>query len=126
MLFSLKNSFSLYLFIGLINTVIGYIIIFSLMIIKFSPEISNFIGYMVCIFLSFYLNEKYNFKSNVKYSKGLAKFLIAMGIAYLFNLASVEISIKILSINSYVSQILGGVVYTITGYLLSKFFVFKV
>jgi len=126
MLFSLKNSFSIYLFIGIINTIIGYFIIFTLMWFKFSPELSNFIGYFVSIFLSFYLNERYNFKSGVKYSKGLIKFFISMGIAYLLNLGCVVVSIEIFKINSYFAQILGGVVYTLTGYLLSKFFVFRI
>ena len=50
--------------------------------------------------------------------------MFSMVISYILNLIVMSFSYRILEINVYISQILGGFVYTFTGYLLSKNWVF--
>ena len=87
-------------------------------------ELSNFIGYLVGFFISYFLNKKFNFKSTNSHKKDLPKFIISMGIAYIMNLIVLFITYRIFVINVYLSQILAGVVYVFVGYLMSKFWVF--
>ena len=130
------NSFSLegkenlkeflrYILVGGFNTLIGYTIIASLFYVGFFPELSNFIGYFIVIFISYFLNKKYTFRSEGSYKKNLTRFILSMLIAYLFNLLTFEIFYRILSVNIYLSQIYAVVVYALIGYFLSKKWVFK-
>jgi len=121
----MSSTFLKYIFIGVINTLCGYGIIFVLMYKNISPEISNFIGYFIGFFISYYLNKKYNFKSNNSHLNDLSKFVVSMGIAYFVNLIVLIICYKKFGINVYVSQVIAGITYTITGYFLSKIWVFK-
>lgn len=47
-----------------------------------------------------------------------------MLMAYILNFITLKICLS-LSINPYISQILAGEVYTVSGFLLSKFWVFR-
>ena len=121
----IKSHFSIYLLIGLFNTSIGYIVIFYLTYINVMPEVSNFIGYFIGVFSSYFINKKYNFKSNNKHKKELPKFLLSMLISYVINLLILIICYRVLDWNVYLSHALAGIAYTITGYLMSKYFVFQ-
>ena len=122
----ISNSVINYIFIGVINTLFGYGVIFLLLYINMEAEIANFIGYFLGFFLSYYLNKKYNFKSNKSHREDLPKFIISMAISYILNLTVMVISYRVLNIDVYISQIIGGLVYTISGYILSKIWVFKI
>ena len=113
-----------YLLVGVINTIFGYAIIFTLLYFRVIAEISNFIGYFVSIFISFYLNKYFSFNDDSKNKIQIFKFIISMGTSYISNLAIMSFSYRFLSINAYISQILGGFGYIFIGYLLSKNWVF--
>ena len=55
-----------YLLVGVINTIFGYAIIFTLLYFGVIAKISNFIGYFVSIFISFYLNKYFSFNDDSK------------------------------------------------------------
>ena len=115
-----------YLTIGVFNTLVGYIFIFTLMNVGFSPELSNFIGYSSLLLVSYILNKKFNFKSKKDHSEELPKFVVSMLIAYSLNLISLMFFIHVVTIDQYLSQILSGIVYRGSGYILSKIWVFSV
>ncbi|MBQ3674880.1 MAG: GtrA family protein, partial [Campylobacter sp.] len=52
------------------------------------------------------------------------KFISSMLIAWSLNFITLKICLKF-GVNPYISQIIAGAIYTITGYLLSKIWVFK-
>jgi putative flippase GtrA len=95
------------------------------MFIGINPEASNLFGYTLVIFISYFLNKKYTFGNQNNHSKELPRFLVSMGIAYILNLVTLMVCNRFFEINVYVSQILAGGIYTMSGYLLSKFWVFK-
>jgi putative flippase GtrA len=86
-------------------------------------EIANFLGYVIGICLSYFLNSKFTFKAKRTALKAL-KFTIAMGIAYCLNLGFLSISYRIYDIDVYLAQCLAGVIYTVSGFLLCRYFVF--
>ena len=114
-----------YVFIGFVVTLIGYIVIFTLMYKGVSPEISNILGYIIGIGISFFLNKRYTFKAQGNIVSQFLKFGFSMGISYAANLLTLIISFRIFGVNAYISQILAGGVYTVTGYILSKNWVFR-
>lgn len=121
----LSNSFIKYIIVGAINTTASFIIIFYLMYKGAIPEIANFIGYISGVLLSYLLNKYFTFKSKNKHTKEFIKFSICMGIAYLINLFTLIIFYRYFEINEYISQIISAVFYTLSGYLLSKFYAFR-
>lgn len=115
-----------YLLIAGINTLFGYIIIFSLIFSGVTAELSNFAGYAIGILLSFYLNKKYNFKSKQYRKSEFGKFVASMLISYLANLAVLSITYRALNMNVYFAQVIGGVVYTSCGYCMTNYWVFEI
>lgn len=113
-----------YLTVGILNTIIGFGIIFGFMLLGISPEISNLSGYAVGMIFSYFMNKIYTFKSNKKSKIEFIKFIISMLIAYILNFITLKICLN-LGINPYICQILSNIVYTASGFLLSKFWVFK-
>ncbi len=121
----LRYSFIKYLLVGVINTIVGLGIIFTLMYCRFTPEIANIIGYSVGIIVSYILNKYFTFHSNNSHKKDFFRFVIAMGIAYVINLIVLSVSYRYFGINKYISQIIAGICYTISGYVLNKFYTFR-
>ena len=117
-----------YLLVGILNTIVGFGLIFLLMWHGFSPEISNIIGYGVGICFSFVMNKVFTFKSKQASKKAnlaeFIKFISSMLIAWGLNFITLKICLNF-GVNAYISQIISGGIYTITGYLLSKIWVFK-
>ncbi len=114
-----------YLIVGIINTIVGYGIIFSLMYIGISPEISNLIGYSIGICVSYVLNKIYTFQSKAHPRNEFPKFVASLLIAYGLNFLTLVFCVRVIHINAYVSQIISGVVYTLSGFLLAKYFAFR-
>lgn len=110
---------------GVANTIFGYSLIFVFMYIGLTPEISNFIGYFFGIILSYFLNKYYTFKIKTQDKKEFVFFFASMIASYIINLAVLIICYKALNLNTYLSQIIAGIFYTISGFLFSKYFVFK-
>lgn len=113
-----------YMIIGVLNTIIGYSVMFSLMLINIMPELSNFFSYAVGIIISYFLNKKYNFKSTRRHQKEFPKFLLSMLFGYSLNLLTLIILHRTYKVNPYLSQIIAGTIYIISGYTLSNKWVF--
>lgn len=120
------NIFYKYLIVGVINTIIGYGIIFSLMYFGSSPEISNLAGYAVGICISYVLNKLYTFKSKVHPKKEFPKFAASLLLAYGLNFLTLIFCVRVIHINAYVSQIISGAVYTLSGFAFARYFAFSV
>jgi len=119
------KTFIKYISVGIVNTLFGYGVIFLCLYIGITAEISNFFGYVVGFFISYLLNKKYSFKSKARYYKDLPKFFIGMAIAYVSNFIVLILLYRLLEVNKYTSQICAGIVYTLVGYVLSKFWIFR-
>ena len=117
-----------YLLVGILNTIVGFGLIFLLMWRGFSPELANIIGYAVGICFSFVMNRIFTFQSKQTSKKAnlreFIKFVSSMLIAWSLNFITLKICLK-MGVNAYLAQIISGGIYTITGYLLSKIWVFK-
>jgi putative flippase GtrA len=120
-----KHHFFRYIFIGIFNTITGYGITFYLFYLGTMAELSNFLGYAIGILLSYFLNKKYNFKSNNSHIKDFPKFAISMFTAYIVNLIILIIIFRYYELSFYLAQVLASVGYVLVGYILSKHYVFR-
>lgn len=121
----LLNSAIIYGLVGVVNTFVCWVVMFSLMYFGAIPEIANVFGYIVGFLNSYLLNKKFTFKSNNSHKQDFIRFGVAMGIAYVANFLALLLLYRGMGVNEYISQILATIVYTIVGYLISRFWAFK-
>lgn len=120
------NYFSKFILVGICNTVLGYIIIFSLMyLLNISPEISNIAGYSVGLIVSYFLNRNFTFQSTQAKRREFLRFFLVFCIAYVANFLMLEILIYEFGTNYGLSQILAGAVYILFSFFMNKSYVFE-
>ena len=120
------KKFLRYLLSGFINTLATYITsIIFLKIFNLFLLFSNFLGYVVGIFVSFYLNRNFVFKSKKpEIKKQFYKFIFACLISYFINLIFLIIFSYIFKLKDDFSQILSMATYSISFYILSNKYIF--
>jgi putative flippase GtrA len=121
------KQFSWFLAVGMINTLFGYLVIFCCMyLLQLSPEFSNIIGYGFGLLLSYRLHRNYTFKSSQEQRREFIRFLGVFFLSYGANFAVLVILINSSAVHEGLSQLLAGLVYIGTFYLLNKYYVFRV
>ena len=121
------QQFYKYTIVGFVNTAISIGLILILVYANVNPIRANAIGYCVGFGISFILNRNYTFLAS-KNSLLINQFLknvVVFFISYGCNLAIILMMSFIKSEWVYTNQIIGWVVFYITGFLGSKIFVFK-
>ncbi len=120
------NYFPKFIFVGVINTALGYLIIFSsLYLLKISPEISNALGYGVGLLISYILNRCFTFNSSQVKHKEFLRFFTVFCIAYATNFIVLLFLIHRCGVSDGLSQILAGMVYVSTSFFMNKHYVFE-
>jgi putative flippase GtrA len=110
---------------GLINTLVGFIVIFTAMALGATPLLANCAGYAVGFFLGFVLSKKFVFRANGHFVSESLRYLLAFAAAFLANLAILRVALDVFSINPYLAQFGAAASYTILMYLLTRYFVFR-
>lgn len=111
--------------VGVANTIVGLGFSFFLVFIGVLPELANTLGIIAGMINSYFLNKRFTFKSQNSHKSDFVRFCIAMGISYAVNMLIFTLSFRIFGINEYISILIASVAYTITGYLISRFWAFK-
>lgn len=120
------NQFSRFLSVGVANTALGYAVIFGCMYLAgLSPEISNAAGYAAGLLLSYFLNRHFTFRSAQRRNAEFLRFGIVFLVSYTANLAVLTFLVRTLEVHGGLSQLIAGVFYIGTAYLLNKHYVFR-
>lgn len=120
------KQFARYLLVGLLNTGVGYAIIFGCMYgLGLSPVLSNALGYGCGMIISYRLNRRFTFRATQTGPGTAVKFVVVNGIAYLANLLALVLLIEQFNVHEGVSQVLASAIYVITAFLMNKHFVFR-
>jgi GtrA-like protein. len=83
------------------------------------------VGYAVGISVSYVLNKIYTFQSKAHPKKEFPKSVLSLLASYTLNFLTLVLCIHILKINPYISQIISGAVYTLSGFVFLKYFAFR-
>ena len=116
-------QFFKYNIVGIVNTLVGFSIIFLLMFVGLTPTVSNAIGYGLGAILSYFLNRRYIFKAENNSQTQMLRFFMVLGVAYMLNYVALQWLLGVM--NPYGAQVLSAMVYTVSSFTLAKFFVFK-
>ncbi len=109
---------------GIINTVLGYGLIFALQALGASPYIANAVGYGVGFVISFFLQKRFVFGSSGRTSNEAIRFVVAFLAAYSANFFMLYVLLTA-GINPYLAQIGGFGTYFVAMFLISKVWVFR-
>jgi putative flippase GtrA len=120
------SQFFRFLLVGVANTALGYLVIFGCMYLAgLSPEFSNLIGYAFGLIVSYLLNRNYTFKSLQSRRTEFVRFVLVFLIAYAANFLILVALVRWWDMHAGLSQILAGVIYVCTSYLLNNNYVFR-
>ena len=114
-----------YSVIGLVTTSTSYLIMFALIYVGISAYVSNFIGYVFGLIITFLGNKKLTFKVEGDGYRQVRRFLTSFVVSYLTNYSALYLFVEVLQYNPYLSQILAGPFYVITMFVLMRAYVFK-
>lgn len=114
---------------GVVNTLIGLGIIAALDLgLHVKPAIANAAGYAVGIALSFVLSRQFVFRSQLPAKTAAPRFLISAAIAFAMNQAVLAAAGGFLGsdpVFRLIAQVCGMISYTLTLFVLGRFWVFK-
>jgi putative flippase GtrA len=131
----MQHSFVRFLFVGVINTIVGLSMMYVLLNgFGLSYWVSTFLGNMVGAGVSYFLNKKFTFKSNAPVSGSLLRFILVIGVCYFISyFLGIRLAGWILNqlfslpntLQKELGVLIGTGLYTILNYLGQKVFVFK-
>lgn len=116
-------QFVRYNLVGMVNTIVGFSVIFYLMFSGISATTSNIIGYATGSIVSYFLNKKYTFKSLSNSKFQAIRFFSVLSFSYIVNLISLQW--LLLFVNPYAAQTVSAAVYLTSSFTLIRFLVFK-
>ncbi|MBV1904494.1 MAG: GtrA family protein [Pseudomonadales bacterium] len=114
-----------FLIVGLINTGIGLSIIWSLMYFGFSAVTANVIGYIVGGTVSFNLNRLWTFAASNSDALTVGRFFLSFIASYCVNFTVLSLGLSHTVISPYILQCIAAVAYSVSFFLLSRYFVFN-
>lgn len=110
---------------GLLNTLMGFSVIFILMALGISPLIANIGGYCVGLILGFFLSKILVFRSEGHITSESLRYLAAFLACFILNLIVLQSALIVLHLNPIPAQLLAAATYTIAMFLLSRYMVFR-
>ena len=120
-----SNTFIKFCLIGVINGVVGFSVILSLIyLFNVNYLVSNLLGYICGLITSFLLNKYVNFKSEGNVRVELPVFIGSFLIAYSINAIVLYTMVELLLQPKILGLVVASGTYTVLFYLSSRFFVF--
>ena len=115
-----------FIFVGIFNAILGYsLIILLFSFLNFNFYISNFIGYLFGLIISFILNRNFVFKVEDKILSQFIKYIFSFFLSYLLNIFVFYISSEFINLNKYLSLLIASLFYSISFFISCNFFTFK-
>ena len=123
---AISTIFSRFASVGIANTFLSALLIFSLMhFFSLGPILSNAAGYAVGVVSSYVLNARWTFASRRNQENLFLAYVAIVFISYLVNITAVYFCLNFIFLNPYLSQLVGMALYTSVSFLALNGFVFK-
>ncbi|MEG1545784.1 MAG: GtrA family protein [Bacteroides sp.] len=115
-----------FVIVGMLNTLITYVVYVVMRWVDFSPECSNLVGYIVGLINSFIWNKFWVFQAHHTniFREMFYFFVLAFGIAYGVQYAFFKTMIDWVGMNEYLAQFLGLFVYGGINFVLNRVLTF--
>lgn len=110
--------------IGVLNTFVGFSVIFLLMGLGASPVIANAGGYLVGLIMGFFVAKKTVFRSEGHVTAEGVRYLAAFLASFVINLLVLQCALALLRMNAIFAQFLAAATFTTIMYLLTRWLVF--
>ena len=128
----INNTFSRFLIVGVINTIVGTSIMFiAYNALDLSYWLSTFLNYFIGSIVSYFLNKYYTFQSKQKSLLEIVRFIINIAICYFlaYYLAAKAVAFMFASYSQVfidnLSMLVGMVFFVILNYFGQRLIVFK-
>lgn len=133
----MNRPFIKFLFVGIVNTLIGLSLMLSLLNwADWDYWTSTFVGNIVGAMVSYVLNRNFTFQSNQHWWRGLWRFALVVttcyGLAYYLGLFFIKSFLSYcmpqanLKLIENIAVLIGMCIYTLLNYAGQKFYVFKI
>jgi putative flippase GtrA len=131
----MKFTFVRFIMVGLVNTMVGLSVMYLLLHgLGLSYWISTFLGNSVGACVSFFLNRRFTFNSDVSVLTGLFRFIVVILICYLISYSLGDSLVQLLlnnndtftsKVKTDLAVLISTFLYTVLNYLSQKLFVFS-
>lgn len=113
-----------FLSVGVVNTALGYAVIFACMFAGLNPIVSNAVGYATGLSASFILSKFWVFQSPGRGRHEASRYIVAFGVAYIANVSALWLALQSGACPP-IAQIVGGGAYVFTMLWASARWVFR-
>lgn len=110
---------------GVVNTVVGFSIIFLLTYLGFSPVAANVAGYAGGLISGFYLSRVFVFKQGGNAAKQGAQYFGAFLVAFLVNLGVLKLVLSFTHLPVMLAQLASAIAYTFVIFVISRYLIFS-
>ena len=115
-----------FLLVGIVNAIAGYTLIIALYsLLNLNIYLSNLIGYLIGLIISFILNRNFVFKVGGKIINQFLKFIFSFFLSYFLNIFVFYISSEFINLNYYFALFIASLFYSISFVISCNFFTFK-
>ena len=125
-LYLLLKQFVKFGLVGTVNTILTLTIIYlTVKVMDIHYIIGNGAGYIAGFTNSFILNKIWTFKSRGPVLRESIMFIVIFGICYFVQLMVLMLLIEVLRMDTFISQAVSMVPYTILNFLGNRYITFK-
>ena len=121
----LNNRFVKFIFVGILNTIVGYGTYALLIFFGFNYIISSTVSTIVGVINSFILNKKITFSDKGINKKTPFKFISVYLLSYFIGLFNLSIFIKKLGFNPYLAGFINLFITTLISWFGHRYFSFS-
>ena len=115
-----------FLLVGIVNAISGYtLIILFYTLLSLNFYLSNFIGYLFGLMISFILNKKFVFNAQGKILAPFIKFIFSFFLSYFLNIFIFYICSEFINLNYYLALLIASCFYSISFFITCNYFTFK-
>ncbi len=120
-----QNQKIRFLFVGGLNTIVGYGFYSLFLILNIHYFIANTLSTILGVIHSYLWNRYFTFKSKQKALKEIVKFVSVYITSYLLGSATLWIFTSLLKISPYISGLINLIITTLISWFGHKYFSFK-
>lgn len=114
-----------YVFVGIMTTLVNYIVYFVLLKMHSHWLIANSISWVFAVIFAYYANKKYVFESQNDIKKELSSFVLLRFLTLIVENGCLYVFINLIHIQPMISKLLVSFITILSNYILCKFKIFK-